>query len=737
MLLLSREDIKSVVTMKDMIEADKTAFKMTVDGTVKTPLRTVIDGKYDGAFLFMPAYAPELDAAAMKVIDIFPHNVDNGKMTSPAQVMLIDGKDGYVIALLDGTYVTQLRTGASSGAAFDLLAKKECKKGAMIGTGGQAATQLEAMLAARKLDEVKIYDLNAERCQAFAEQMQKELADYGAKIIAAENSDACIEDADLIITVTPSAKPVFDGAKVKAGATISCVGTYEPHKHEMDPAILPRASKIICDSKEAALSETGDLLIPIKDGIISEKDILGSLGDVINGTIKGRENDDEIIVHTYDLPEEVLENIEITTEDVRYIDCHSYQVSTEINEYLTYFTNVLEASEKKSVAETMDAYNKVYEQMAEKLLRSVGNDRTLRGTEAAISLIVNRVAQKYFINIPGSFSFLIAKLLVVYKENSLQISKWEDEYANALIKTIQKMRRIYVSETMVSDEFSQLLMMNLEEEIPEILKIIMNLTISSYNADFNKNKTFGIVICHGYSTASSIASAVNTMIGSYVFDSIDMPVMTTVEEIKMKLRDKLSRINQHADICIMVDMGSLEKIADDEFAKNRNLAVINSVTTKMALDIGYKIKNAIPIEKFFDNAEEDYKVEYKILKSRKKDAILFTSESGIQTAQRMSNLFYDSLPIEIPVSLQIISFTEAKQEVQKIQEIYNVLFVSGTEDPGVNGIPFIPLQDIITTTNLDLVSTKLSGYLNEDNLKQLIINVRRNFTLMNIFVFRT
>ena len=297
MLLLSREDIKSVVTMKDMIEADKTAFKMTVDGTVKTPLRTVIDGKYNGAFLFMPAYAPELDAAAMKVIDIFPHNVDNGKMTSPAQVMLIDGKTGYVIAMLDGTYVTQLRTGASSGAAFDLLAKKECKKGAMIGTGGQAATQLEAMLAARKLDEVKIYDLNAERCQAFAEQMQKELVDYGAKITAAESSDECIEDADLIITVTPSAKPVFDGTKVKEGATISCVGTYEPHKHEMDPAILPRASKIICDSKEAALSETGDLLIPIKEGIISETDILGSLGDVINGTIKGRENDDEIIVY--------------------------------------------------------------------------------------------------------------------------------------------------------------------------------------------------------------------------------------------------------------------------------------------------------------------------------------------------------------------------------------------------------------------------------------------------------
>lgn len=297
MLLLSREDIKSVITMKDIIEANKRAFKMVVDGSVDTPLRTVIDGKYDGAFLFMPAYAPELDTAAMKVIDIFPHNIDKGLMTSPAQVMLIDGKTGYVIAMLDGTYVTQLRTGASSGTAFDLLAKKECKKGGMIGTGGQAATQLEAMLTARKLEEVKIFDLNADRCKAFAEQMQEELASYGAKIIPAASADDCIEDADLIITVTPSSKPVFDGTKVKAGATISCVGTYEPHKHEMDPAILPRASKIICDSKEAALSETGDLLIPIADGIITADDVLGSLGDVINGKIKGRENDDEIIVY--------------------------------------------------------------------------------------------------------------------------------------------------------------------------------------------------------------------------------------------------------------------------------------------------------------------------------------------------------------------------------------------------------------------------------------------------------
>ena len=100
------------------------------------------------------------------------------------------------------------------------------------------------MLAARKLEEVRVYDMNPERTKAFAEQMQEELKAYGTRIVAAASSDEAIDDADLIITVTPSSKPVFDGTKVKQGATISCVGAYQHHMQEMDPAILPRASKI-------------------------------------------------------------------------------------------------------------------------------------------------------------------------------------------------------------------------------------------------------------------------------------------------------------------------------------------------------------------------------------------------------------------------------------------------------------------------------------------------------------
>lgn len=298
MLLLSREDIKKVFTMKDAIETNKECFKIFSEGKSEVPLRTTIQApNHNGVFLFMPSYVEELDVAGLKVVNIFPENAKENLPTAPAQVLLIDGKTGIVSSILDGTYVTQLRTGASSGAAFDLFAIKDAKIGALIGTGGQAATQLEAMMVARELDEVRVFDLDPNRRQTFVNRMQEELKCYNTKIVEAISSDDAIENADIIVTVTPSSKPVFDGTKVKKGATVSCVGAYQHHMQEMDPAILPRASKIYFDSEEAVLSESGDILIPLEEGIITKDDFTGDIGDVLLGKVVGRENDDEIIVY--------------------------------------------------------------------------------------------------------------------------------------------------------------------------------------------------------------------------------------------------------------------------------------------------------------------------------------------------------------------------------------------------------------------------------------------------------
>ncbi len=283
--------------MRDAIEANKRAFQLLVEGKCNAPLRTNIQApKQDGCFLFMPAYVEEMDTASLKIVNVFPHNIDQGLPALPAQVMLIDGKTGVVKSLMDGISVTQIRTGAASGAAFDILAKKECKIGALIGTGGQGAAQLEAMLEARQLEEVRVCGLHYDRTEAFVKQMQKEMERYDARILPVKSSDEAVEDADLIITATPAEKPVFDGTRVKKGATISCIGSYQHHMQEMPPVILTRASKIYFDSEEAVLSEAGDILIPLEDGTITKDNFTGDLGNVIKGEVTGRENDEEIIV---------------------------------------------------------------------------------------------------------------------------------------------------------------------------------------------------------------------------------------------------------------------------------------------------------------------------------------------------------------------------------------------------------------------------------------------------------
>ena len=297
MLLLNRAEIRSVYSMRDAIEGDREAFRLLAEGKCEVPLRTQISSpSVGGTFLFMPSFSEELGGAGLKIVNIFPKNAEKGLTTCPASVLLMDADTGVITAMMDGTTVTQMRTGAASGLAFTLFGRKDAKIGALIGTGAQAECQLEAMLTARKLDEVRIFSRSADKRDAFVAKMSKELASYGARLISAESADAAVTDADLIIAVTPSTVPTFDAARVKKGATISGVGSYQHHMQELDPAIFSRCSKIYFDSRSAVLSESGDITKPLADGTLREEQFTGDIGDVILGKVPARENDDEIIV---------------------------------------------------------------------------------------------------------------------------------------------------------------------------------------------------------------------------------------------------------------------------------------------------------------------------------------------------------------------------------------------------------------------------------------------------------
>lgn len=295
MLLLNKDEIRSVFTMKDAIETDKECYRMFSEGKFDVPLRAVINGSH-GNFLFMPAYSEEMGAAGLKIVNIMPGNTSKGLPASIGQVLLIDGETGMVKALMDGTYVTALRTAAASGAAFDLFGSPDAKIGALIGTGSQAMCQLEAMLTARPLKEVRVAARDFSKTKAFVERARAELAAYGTEITACADTDEAVKDADLVTLVTVSATPVCSAEYFKSGCTISAVGAYTYDMQELDPAVFAKCGKIYFDSEDAVLSESGDILRPLDEGLLSRDQFTGDIGDFILGKIPGRESDEEIIV---------------------------------------------------------------------------------------------------------------------------------------------------------------------------------------------------------------------------------------------------------------------------------------------------------------------------------------------------------------------------------------------------------------------------------------------------------
>lgn len=295
-LVLNEKDMRSVLTMEEAVKADRDALSLYSAGESNIPLRANLDvPEHNGQSLYMYGYAAKAHALGVKIVSTYPDNIDKGIPSVPATMVLLNSETGETCSFMDGTYLTRLRTGAVSGLATEILSRKDSKIFAVIGTGGQAQGQIEAVLTVRpEIELVKVYDLNTERAKACAEQMTELFkGKFPAKFEAASSSAEAVKDADIITTITIAKDPVFDGKLVKKGAHINGVGSYTPELSEIDEYIITHADKIYMDTPDA-LEESGDFIKPINKGIFSADKITGELGAVINGDVIGRESDDEI-----------------------------------------------------------------------------------------------------------------------------------------------------------------------------------------------------------------------------------------------------------------------------------------------------------------------------------------------------------------------------------------------------------------------------------------------------------
>lgn len=293
MLILTAEDVRKALPMGEAIEAMKNAYAALSGGTAVVPLRTRLPLPNSEALsLFMPAYVHALEeqALAIKVVSLFPTNPARGLAYIQAAVLVFDPETGRAIALLEGSSLTAIRTGAAGGAAIDLLARKESRVAAIFGAGAQGRTQLEAACTARPIEIAYIFDANPAKAQSFADEMRSTLA---KDVRVAQSSKEAIQQADIICTATTSTEPVFDDQDIKAGTHISAVGSYTPEMQEVPAETLQRA-RIFVDSRAASLEEAGDLIQPLRAGLFDESHICGELGEIILGRKLGRQSDEQI-----------------------------------------------------------------------------------------------------------------------------------------------------------------------------------------------------------------------------------------------------------------------------------------------------------------------------------------------------------------------------------------------------------------------------------------------------------
>ncbi|WP_365845339.1 ornithine cyclodeaminase family protein [Clostridium sp.] len=294
-VILREEDMKNIFTMSDAIQADKDALEIYSKNGADIPLRVNINvPESEGQSLYMPGYAADTNALGVKIVSVYPKNIEKGLTSVPATMVLVNNQTGEVCSLMDGTFLTRIRTGAVSGAATDILSRKDSKVFALFGTGGQAETQLEAVLNVRDIEVVKVYDISEERRNSFVKNMSEKFGEkFSVKIVAAKSSDDAIYDADIITVVTTSKKPVFNGKLVKKGAHVNGVGSYTPDMQEIDEDLVCTA-KVYVDTRDGVFNESGDLIVPVNKGIYSFDKVVGELGEVILSKVQGRENEDEI-----------------------------------------------------------------------------------------------------------------------------------------------------------------------------------------------------------------------------------------------------------------------------------------------------------------------------------------------------------------------------------------------------------------------------------------------------------
>ncbi len=295
MRLVSADELSRLLTMSDVIALMRLAFVERGEGRAEIPDRAVLrQPGTDGTVLVMPGALPALRAIGVKVVSVFPQNpARHGKPVISAQVLYLDPETGDVALVLDGTWVTAMRTGAVTGLATDLLARPDASHLVVFGTGPQAVTQVEAVCAVRAIERLTVCARSGDKAAAFIAGQRA--IRPAVMCDAARSPDEAVSEADIIVTATSSRTPVFDGRRLRPGVHVNAIGAFTPDARELDTVTVTRG-RVYVDDREHAWREAGDLRVPHAEGVFAEEAIVGDLGALLCGRCEARTAEAQITV---------------------------------------------------------------------------------------------------------------------------------------------------------------------------------------------------------------------------------------------------------------------------------------------------------------------------------------------------------------------------------------------------------------------------------------------------------
>jgi alanine dehydrogenase len=291
--LLTEEHVRSVLPMPELIACMESALGRFSSGDVQQPLRTALTvGAAKHWWGVMPAYINEPATMGAKLVTVFGTNAARGLHTHQAIIVLLDPDTGTLMALMDGRYITEARTGAVSAVSARYLARAGASTLALLGSGVQARSHLLAFKEIRRLRDIRIWSPTRTSRERFVAEMQP---DAGAPLRATATAEEAVRGADLVVLATSSPAPVVDVSWIAPGSHIVSVGAPRPDHREMDPALVARA-RLFVDSRAGALAESGDIVMGMAEGRFGSDHVAGELGELVLGRIEGRRSDEEITI---------------------------------------------------------------------------------------------------------------------------------------------------------------------------------------------------------------------------------------------------------------------------------------------------------------------------------------------------------------------------------------------------------------------------------------------------------